>query len=189
MNEIEQKQIEEMAREIQKSVDGCANYWAKLIATYLYEQGYRNVKDKVVSSKEEFDELGLVVETVQEYESDEKGQPILVKEQKILKKLQTDFTELLNQEIRELQLAQVCKGMQEENGQLRLENNDLEAENNKLKEELAKTSELKAETIKLAKQETAREILEIIKQAKENGQIYYNESFMITAQKAYGVKL
>jgi hypothetical protein len=56
MNDKE-KQIEEMAREIQKSVDGCANYWAKLIATYLYEQGYRNCKDKVVLDKEEYDEL------------------------------------------------------------------------------------------------------------------------------------
>jgi hypothetical protein len=57
MNEIEQKQIEEMAKEIQKSVDGCANYWAKLIATYLYEQGYRNCKDKVVLSKEELNTI------------------------------------------------------------------------------------------------------------------------------------
>ena len=50
----ENKEIEEMAKEIQKSVDGCANYWAKLIATHLYEQGYRNYKDKVVLDKEEY---------------------------------------------------------------------------------------------------------------------------------------
>lgn len=37
--------------------------------------------------------------------------------------------------------------------------------------------------------DTAKEILQTIKHAKENGQIFYNEAFMITAQKAYGVEV
>lgn len=51
--------IEEMANEIQKSVDGCAEYWAKLIAKHLIEQGYRNVKNKVVLTKEEYERLSI----------------------------------------------------------------------------------------------------------------------------------
>lgn len=39
------KQIEEMANKIQKSVDGCAEYWATLIAKHLIKQGYRQVKE------------------------------------------------------------------------------------------------------------------------------------------------
>lgn len=80
------------------------------IAQGLVNAGYRKIPENaVVLTREEFDKLGLVVETVQKYESDEKGQPILVEEQKIVKKLRTDFTELLNQEIRELNLAQARK--------------------------------------------------------------------------------
>lgn len=40
-----------------------------------------------------------------------------------------------------------------------------------------------------AVKDTAKEILQTIKRAKENGQIHYNEAFMITAQKAYGVEV
>ena len=40
-----------------------------------------------------------------------------------------------------------------------------------------------------ARKETAKEILQTIKKAKENGQIYYNDAFMNTAQKAYGVEV
>ena len=40
-----------------------------------------------------------------------------------------------------------------------------------------------------AVKDRTKEILQTIKSAKENGQIYYNESFMITAQKAYGVEV
>jgi hypothetical protein len=142
----EEKQIEEMAKEIQKSVDGCANYWAKLIATYLYEQGYRNVKDKVVLDKEEFDEL-------------QGFSPIKI----------PDFNEERENKIRLLEI---------ENNGLRETFNRLFEKEQKVRKDLTK-----------ARKETAREILATIKQAKENGQIYYNESFMITAQKAYGVKL
>lgn len=46
-----------------------------------------------------------------------------------------------------------------------------------------------AEKIDQARKETAREILQVIEKAKENGQIYYNDSFMITAKKAYGVEV
>lgn len=42
---------------------------------------------------------------------------------------------------------------------------------------------------KQAVKDTAKEILQTIKRAKENGQIHYNEAFMITAQKAYGVEV
>lgn len=57
MNEIENKEIEEMAKEIQKSVDGCAEYWATLIAKHLIEQGYRNVKNKVVLTEEDLRQM------------------------------------------------------------------------------------------------------------------------------------
>ena len=103
------QEIEEMVKIIQKAVGGCAEHWAKLIAEELHKNRYRKIPENaVVLTREEFESLGLVVETVQEYES-QNGQPVLVKERKVVKKLQTDFTELLNQEIRELQLAQTRK--------------------------------------------------------------------------------
>lgn len=71
MNEIEQKQIEEMAKEIQKSVDGCASYWAKLIAKHLIEQGYYNCKDKIVLSKEELNTLINNIEKSSEIKAEE----------------------------------------------------------------------------------------------------------------------
>ena len=61
-------------------------------------------ENAVVLTREEFENLGLVVETVQEYES-QNGQPVLVKERKVVKKSQTDFVELLNRETRELQIS------------------------------------------------------------------------------------
>lgn len=51
------KEIEEMARDIQSAVNGCAIHWAELIAKYLTEQGYRQCKDKVVLDKEEWASL------------------------------------------------------------------------------------------------------------------------------------
>lgn len=116
-----QKQIEEIARttcnynaENFESCVECTKGWLlscdRLVqAEKLYKAGYRKIPENaVVLTREEFESLGLVVETVQEYES-QNGQPVLVKERKVVKKLQTDFTELLNQEIRELQLAQTRK--------------------------------------------------------------------------------
>jgi hypothetical protein len=148
MNEIENKQIEEMARKIDYAINnecklnnggtcgdclfdnkGDWNCQSKMMASFLHGEGYRNVKDKVVLDKEEWEVL------------------------------HNDYAKSLYNARQDER-----KKMQEENGQLRLENNDLEAENNKLKEELRKASELKAETIKLAKQETAREILAKIKE-------------------------
>ena len=111
MHEEKHKQIEEMANFIHRTefVD-ISRYEEETIAKELLKHYQPKLpEDSVVLTREEFDELGLVVETVQEYESDEKGQPLLVKERKIVKKLRTDFTELLNQEIRELQLAQERK--------------------------------------------------------------------------------
>lgn len=116
-----QKQIEEMARTTcnynAKNFESCVECIKggllscdRLVqAEKLYNAGYRKIPEgAVVLTREEFESLGLVVETVQEYES-QNGQPVLVKERKVVKKLQTDFTELLNQEIRELQLAQTRK--------------------------------------------------------------------------------
>ena len=40
-----EKQIEEMASEIQKAVDGCASFWSRLIAEHLYNVGYRKASD------------------------------------------------------------------------------------------------------------------------------------------------
>ena len=57
MNDKE-KQIEEMAKDIQNAVNGCAKYWAEVIAKYLVEQGYRKLpKDNVVLSKEELENI------------------------------------------------------------------------------------------------------------------------------------
>lgn len=103
----DKEMIEEMKRTLEMAmceelpfIDTC-----EMGAKALFEKGYRKIPENaVVLTREEFDNLGLVLETVQEYESDEKGQPILVKERKTVKKLRTDFTELLNQEIRELQI-------------------------------------------------------------------------------------
>ena len=47
----------------------------------------------------------------------------------------------------------------------------------------------KPNDVQQAVKDTAKEILQTIKHAKENGQIFYNEAFMITAQKAYGVEV
>ena len=53
MNEIEKKQIEELARDIGIAfqLSGTTRFGA--VAEILVEQGYRNCKDKVVLSKEE----------------------------------------------------------------------------------------------------------------------------------------
>ena len=53
-----EKQIEEMAKDIQNAVNGCAKYWAEVIAKYLTEQDYRKLpKDSVVLSREEYESL------------------------------------------------------------------------------------------------------------------------------------
>lgn len=68
----ENKEVEEMTKEIQDAVDGCANYyWAKLIAAHLYEQDYRNVKDKVVLDREEYERLKSVEITLEEFTKDD----------------------------------------------------------------------------------------------------------------------
>lgn len=58
MNENKQKEIEEMAKDIEKYV---VRDWSKVLyigsAEALYNAGYRNAKDKVVLSKEEYEEL------------------------------------------------------------------------------------------------------------------------------------
>lgn len=116
-----EKQIEEMAKEIETTFTYAKKYipdkyepvefevYPDEIADKLYNAGYRKLpKDSVVLTKEEYKKLGLVVETIQEYET-VNGELKLINEKKILKKLQTDFTDLLNQEIRELQIAQARK--------------------------------------------------------------------------------
>jgi hypothetical protein len=117
MNEIE-KEIEEMARIIKtaneinciRTCDNC-EYYADDIkcisfgqAIALYNAGYRNIKDKVVLSKEE--------------------------QERIL--------------------------------------NATEKRIKQLKKELKQASELKAETIRLTKQETARDIIEMLTPPCEN---------------------
>lgn len=64
----------------------------------LYNAGYRKVPEcAIILTKEEYDKLGLFEETVQEYKSD-KGQPVLVKEQKTLKKYPTDIADFIRKE-------------------------------------------------------------------------------------------
>ena len=54
----DKEMIEEMANDIQNAVNGCAKYWAEVIAKYLTEQGYRKLlKDNVVLSKEEYENI------------------------------------------------------------------------------------------------------------------------------------
>ena len=116
----DKEMIEEIAREIH------FNYWGtcakdscadcphnvhnickdKIIAEKLYNKLFS--EGSVVLSREEYENLGLAVETIQEYEC-VNGQPKLIKEKKLVKKLKTDFVDLLNQEIRELQIAQQAR--------------------------------------------------------------------------------
>lgn len=129
-----EKQIEEMARDIEKYV---VRDWSKELyigsAEALYNAGYRNVKDKVVLDKEEYEDL-------KEYKN--------IAEQR---KFNLDYA---NVELRRLavELNSVEEANESANKLL-----------DKYREELRKASELKTETIKLAKQETAREILKAIK--------------------------
>ena len=72
----------------------------------LYNAGCRILTENaVVLTREEFDKLGLALETVQEYET-ENGQLKLVKERKTVRKDERAFVDLLNQETRELQISQ-----------------------------------------------------------------------------------
>ena len=57
MNDKE-KQIEEMTKDIQNAVNGCAKYWAELIAKYMFTQGYRKLpEDSVVLSRGELNDI------------------------------------------------------------------------------------------------------------------------------------
>jgi hypothetical protein len=109
-----EKQIEEMAKDLKqhiiKTIYGVrSSNEREKCANYLVSKGWiKPNKDSVVLSREEFENLGLVVETIQEYES-VNGQPKLVNEKKIVKKLKTNLTDLLNQELKELQIAQARK--------------------------------------------------------------------------------
>lgn len=55
-------------------------------------------ENAVVLTREEYEQLGLFVETVQEYASVD-GQPVLVKERKTVKKLPTDIVEFVRKGI------------------------------------------------------------------------------------------
>lgn len=70
MNEIEQKAIEEMAKEsggCNYPHRRCENCWCReaqecsayAYAKSFYDAGYRNVKDKVVLSKQEYERLSI----------------------------------------------------------------------------------------------------------------------------------
>ena len=55
---MDKEMIEEMAKDIQNAVNGCAKYWAEVIAKYLTEQGYRKLpKDSVVLTREEYEKI------------------------------------------------------------------------------------------------------------------------------------
>lgn len=67
----------------------------------LLNAGYRKIPENaVVLTKEEYEKLGLFVETVQEYET-VNGQLLLVKERKAVKKLPTDIVEFVRKETAE----------------------------------------------------------------------------------------
>jgi hypothetical protein len=72
--------------------------------------------------------------------------------------------------------------MQWERKQVNKEIGELSQEIHYLKKELAKASELKAETIKLAKQETAREIL-------KRGKLCMPSGLREWIEKQYGVEI
>ena len=63
MNEIEQKEIEEMAKDLKNCLPSDW-FWLKtvdadthLVAKHIYNAGYKNCRDKVVLDKEEYDYL------------------------------------------------------------------------------------------------------------------------------------
>ena len=105
---MDKQMIEEMEKTLYDyyfHYDDCIGGSERYLAKYLIEKGWiKPAENAVVITREEFENLGLVVETVQEYES-QNGQPVLVKERKVVKKSQTDFVELLNRETRELQIS------------------------------------------------------------------------------------
>lgn len=89
------------------------------------------------------------------------------------KQLQKQVDELTkeNERLKDLEFTQEHCNLYEENKWLRVE----------LQHQLKKVEQ--------AVKDRAKEILQTINRAKEKGQIYYNEDFMITAQKAYGVEV
>lgn len=58
----------------------------------------------------------------------------------------------------------------------------------KLRLTVGKFGEMSRVLEESTRKDTAKEILQVIEKAKENGQMYYNEAFMITAKGAYGVE-
>ena len=46
----DKEMIEEMANDIQKAVNGCAKYWAELIAKHLIKQGYTKIDYKNIDN-------------------------------------------------------------------------------------------------------------------------------------------
>ena len=95
---MNKEQIEEMAKKMKQCYEkyGLLNF--KWFAEAIYNAGYRKVPEcAIILTKEEYDKLGLFEETVQEYKSD-KGQPVLVKERKTLKKYPTDIADFIRKE-------------------------------------------------------------------------------------------
>lgn len=97
------QEIEEMANDIKSSLGlhlGKTILYP-YIAQDLYACGYRKIPENaVVLNREEYERLGLVEETVQEYES-VNGQPVLVKERKEVKKIPTDIAEFIRKKTAE----------------------------------------------------------------------------------------
>ena len=105
-----EKQIEEMAYIIENAfkVYFGANdlvepedfpYQAKDLAKELLEHYQVVDKDSVVLSREEFDKLGIAIETIQEWET-QNGQPKLVKEKKTVKRIPLDIREIQMEEMK-----------------------------------------------------------------------------------------
>ena len=104
-----QKQIEEMQKDIAvrmamaKGVAGSMNNGVEgWLGEYLVKMGWiKPTENAVVLTKEAYENIGIYTETVQEYECDENGQPVLVKERKEVKKIPTDIAEFIRKETAE----------------------------------------------------------------------------------------
>ena len=104
MNEIEQKEIEEMAiidcQRVPKGLDCSACQFANVyncnsyrMATRLYNAGYKNCKDKVVVSKEELNTLIGNIEKSSEIKAEELDKARKETAREILQELKTKAIE------------------------------------------------------------------------------------------------
>ena len=68
--EDKEKQIEEMVKDIQNAVNGCAKHWAEVIAKYLTEQDYRKLPENAfILTDDNAEELANLIITSPQMQS------------------------------------------------------------------------------------------------------------------------